>query len=84
VSPPVALFLAATWEEALAPHLWARPVLVNVIACCAAIAALLAFEPPRSRSPLAYAQQLRARLLELQFAYDADLRRPPRREGEGT
>jgi hypothetical protein len=80
VSPPVALFLAATWEEALAARLWARPVLMNVIACCAAIAALLAFERPRSASPLVYARQLRARFFELQSAYDADPRRP--REGK--
>jgi hypothetical protein len=76
VSPPVALFLAATWEETLAARLWGRPVLVNVIACCVAVAALIAFERPRSTSPLVYASQIRARFLELQSAYDADPRRP--------
>jgi hypothetical protein len=53
-------------------------------AACAALAAVLAFEPPRSASPLAYARQLRARFLELQSTFDADDRRPPRGgEGEG-
>ncbi len=50
---------------------------LHVAAACAALAAVLAFEPPRSASPLAYARQLRARFLELQSTYDADFRRRP-------
>jgi hypothetical protein len=38
---------------------------LQAAAACAATAAVLAFEPPRCASPLAYARQLRARLLEL-------------------
>jgi hypothetical protein len=51
---------------------------VNVAAWCVALAAVIAFEPPRSASPLAYARQLRARFLELQSTFDADDRRRPR------
>jgi hypothetical protein len=54
---------------------------LQVAAACVALAAVLAFEPPRSGSPLAYARQLRARFLELQSTFDADDRRP--RPGEG-
>jgi hypothetical protein len=53
---------------------------LHAAAACAAIAAVIAFEPPRSASPLAYARQLRARFLELQSTFDADDRRRP---GEG-
>ncbi|ABC83024.1 hypothetical protein Adeh_3256 [Anaeromyxobacter dehalogenans 2CP-C] len=50
---------------------------LQVAAACVAFAAVLAFEPPRSASPFAYARQLRARFLELQSTYDADFRRRP-------
>lgn len=53
---------------------------LHVAAACAAVAAVVAFEPPRSASPLAYARQLRARFLELQSTFDAD---DWRRPGEG-
>jgi hypothetical protein len=51
---------------------------LHVVAACAALVAVLAFEPPRSASPLAYARQLHARFLELQSTFDADDRRRPR------
>ena len=54
--------------------------LVDVAAAVVAAAAVLALEPPRAASPLAYARQLRARFLELQSMFDADDRRRP---GEG-
>lgn len=76
-APPLALLGAAAWESPLAARLWAQPVLVNLIACCVAVAALLAFERPRSASPLVYARQLRVRFLELQSTYDAGSRRRP-------
>jgi len=53
---------------------------LQVVAAGVALAAVVAFEPPRSASPLAYARQLRARFLELQSTFDADDRRRP---GEG-
>jgi hypothetical protein len=77
LGPPVALLAAAGWESPLAARLWEHPVLVNLIACCVAVAAVLAVERPRSASPLAYARQLRARFLELQSTYDAGSRRRP-------
>jgi hypothetical protein len=58
----------------------AHPVLVNLAAFAAAVAAVIAWEPPRSSSPGTYARQLRARFAELQSMFDADDRRRP---GEG-
>jgi hypothetical protein len=63
------------------PGIWSALLTsLQVVAACFALAAVLAFEPPRSTSPLAYARQLRARFLELQSTFDADDRRRP---GEG-
>jgi hypothetical protein len=76
-APPTALMVALARESLLTSHQGARPFLLNVTACCAALVALLVFERPRSSSPLAYARQLRARFLELQSTYDADFRRRP-------
>lgn len=75
-----AVVFAATSESPLARMFEAHPGLVNLVAVCAAVAAVLALEPPRSASPLAYARQLRARFLELQATFDAGDRRRP---GEG-
>ncbi len=54
-----------------------HPGAVNLASCALVMAALLAFEPPRSTSALAYARQLRTRLLELQSTFDAEHRRRP-------
>lgn len=78
--PATAVLFAATGESPLARFLEAHPAFVNLVAVCAALAAVLALEPPRSTSPLAYTRQLRARFLALQSTFDADDRRRP---GEG-
>jgi hypothetical protein len=75
--PAAVVAFAASGESALSRFLEAHPGFVNVTAVCAAVAGLLAFERPRSASPLAYARQLRARFLELQSTLDADDRRRP-------
>lgn len=54
--------------------------MLDLAAACVALAAVIALAPPCSASPLAYARQLRAWFLELQFAFDADERLRP---GEG-
>jgi hypothetical protein len=79
LGPPAAFAGAAIWGwpgERISAH----PGLVNVIACCVALAALLVFERPSSASPVAYVRQVRTRFLELQSTFDADGRRRP---GEG-
>ncbi len=48
-----------------------HPGAVNLASCALVMAALLAFERPRGASPAGYARQLRARLLEIESAYDA-------------
>jgi hypothetical protein len=80
VVPAAAVFVAATGESRVARVLEAHPAIVNLVAACAAVTAVLALERPRAASPLAYARQLRARFLELQSTLDADTRRRP---GEG-
>ena len=72
-APPLAFLGAAAWGLPA----WVRPGLMNLLAGTAALATLIAYEPPRTRSPLAYARQLRVRFLELQSTYDAERRRRP-------
>lgn len=75
--PPAALVLAEVSSSRLAVAASTHPNVVNGVVCLVAMATLLAFERPRSASPVAYARQLRARFLELQSTYDADSRRRP-------
>ena len=79
-APAAAAVVVAVGGASAASPLRAHAVSLNVITVCFAFAALIAFERPRSASPLAYARQLRARLAELQSTFDADDRRRP---GEG-
>jgi hypothetical protein len=79
-APPAALLSRWLWPSRLAERISANPEVTNLIACGIAAAVLVAIEPPRSASLLAYARQLRARFLELQSIFDADDRRRP---GEG-
>lgn len=76
---PPALLAGARWSP-IAASLAAHPMLVNLAAFAAAVATVIAWEPPRSVSPGKYARQLRARLAELQSTFDAEDRRRP---GEG-
>jgi hypothetical protein len=78
--PAVAGLVAAQGGSVLSGQLAAHPEAVQVGAALLAVLVVVAFEPPRSTSPLAYVRQLRARFLELQSAFDADGRRHP---GEG-
>ena len=66
------------WLGALARH----PALVSGLAAVAALGALLLVERPRSRSPVAYARQLRDRLAAVQADFDGALRRRAREEEE--
>jgi hypothetical protein len=77
VVPAAAVLVATTGESPVARFLESHFAFVNLVAACAAAAAVLALEPPRSASPFAYARQLRARFLELQSMFDADDRRRP-------
>ncbi len=63
---------------ALAQH----QALVNALSLGAAIGAVLVVERPRTRSPLAYARQLRDRFAEIQADFDGALRRRTGGEGE--
>jgi hypothetical protein len=76
---PPALLAGAPWSP-LAASAAAHPALVNLAAFAAAVAAVIAWEPPRCVSPGSYARQLRARFAELKSMFDADDRRRP---GEG-
>ncbi|MBI5068707.1 MAG: hypothetical protein HZB56_10745 [Deltaproteobacteria bacterium] len=58
------------------------PVLVAALSLAAALGALLLAERPRSRSPVAYARQLRARWAEIEADFDGALRRRSGGEGE--
>jgi hypothetical protein len=78
--PAVAGLVAAQGGPDLAGLLAAHSEAVQVAAAVLAVLVVVAFEPPRSTSPLGYMRQLRARFLELQSAFDADGRRHP---GEG-
>lgn len=78
VVPAAAVLVAATGESRVARVLEAHPAIVNIVAACAAVTAVLALERPSSASPIAYARQLRARFVELQSTLDADTRRRPR------
>ncbi len=60
---------------ATAASVYAEPL--QAVAAALAGLAILAFEPPRAASPLAYLRQLRARFLLIQSAFDADVRRQP-------
>jgi hypothetical protein len=75
-SPAVAAVLSVFREPAPSDLFVQR--LLAIVPGCVALVAVLAFEPPRSASPLAYARQLRARFLQLQSMFDADDRRRPR------
>lgn len=78
---PVAGLVVGTFAGgAVGAAVSAHPYVVHAVALGVAGGALLAFEPPRSASPLAYARQLHARFLELQSTFDVDDRRRP---GEG-
>jgi hypothetical protein len=78
---PVAGLVVETFAGgAVGAAVSAHPYVVHAVALGVAGGALLALEPPRSASPLAYARQLHARFLELQSTFDADDRRRP---GEG-
>ena len=76
--PAAAALLAARGGSALAVVLGKHAGAVQAMAALLAVLAVVAFEPPRSASPLAYARQLRARLLAIQSTFDADDRRDPR------
>lgn len=78
--PAAAALLAVRGGSELAGVIGAHAEAVQAVAALLAVLAVVAFEPPRSASPLAYARQLKARLLEMQFTFDADERRHP---GEG-
>ena len=83
-APAVGALLELGGNSALVGALGAHPRAVSLASCVVSAAALLAFERPRSPSPVAYARQLRARFLELQSTFDAGFRRRPRGgEGEG-
>jgi hypothetical protein len=75
--PAAAVVFAVAGESPVARFFEAHPAFVNLVAVSAAVAAVLALEPPRSASPIDYARQLRARFLELQSTLDADDRRRP-------
>jgi hypothetical protein len=75
--PAAVVVFALTGETPLARFFEAHPAFVNLVATCAAVAAVLALERPRSASPFAYVRQLRARFLQLQSMFDADDRRRP-------
>ena len=74
-APAAVSIVAAVGDSSFARFLAAHPGFANLLASCAAVATVLAFEPPRSASPIVYAGQLRARFLELQSTLDADDRR---------
>ena len=76
--PAVAALIAVRGGSALAGVVGANAEAVQAAATLLAVLALVAFEPPRSTSPLAYARQLKARLLAIQSAFDADERLHPR------
>jgi hypothetical protein len=59
------------WLGALARH----PALLSGCSLAAALGTLLVLERPRSRSPVAYACQLRDRLAAVQADFDGALRR---------
>jgi hypothetical protein len=75
--PAVAGLIAAHGGSELARMLASRADAAQAAGILLAVVALVAFEPPRSISPLAYARQLRALLHELQSTFDADDRRRP-------
>ena len=68
----------STWPGALARH----PALVSGFSLAVALGALLVLERPRSRSPVAYARQLRDRLAAVQADFDGALRRREHEEEE--
>ncbi len=78
--PAGAALLAVQGGSELASVIGAHAEAVQAVAALLAVLAVVAFEPPRSASPLAYTRQLKARLLAMQFTFDADERRHP---GEG-
>ena len=83
-APAAVSIVAAVGGSPFARFLTAHPGFVNLLASCAVVATVLAFEPPRSASAIAYARQLRARFLELQSTLDADdRRRLEEAKGEG-
>ena len=75
--PAAAALLAVRGGSELAGVIGAHAEAVQAVAALLAVLAVVAFEPPRSASPLAYARQLKARLLAMQFTFDADERRHP-------
>jgi hypothetical protein len=77
-APPAALLGASLSGSSVMALIATHLGLVNLIACGFGVTAVIAFECPRSASPVAYARQLRARFLELQSTFDADDRRRPR------
>jgi hypothetical protein len=68
----------STWLGALAR----RPAFVSGLSLAAALGALLAVEPPRRRSPAAYARKLKDRLAAIQVDFDGALRRRADEEEE--
>lgn len=76
--PAVAALIAARGGSELAGLAGAHAEAVQAAAALLAVLAVVVFEPPRSASPLAYASQLKARLLAIQSTFDADDRRDPR------
>jgi hypothetical protein len=78
--PPAALLAASVGTSRWTAWVGAHPFVSEAFGAVLVAVALLAFDPPRSASPLVYARQLRARFLELQSTFDADDRRRP---GEG-
>ena len=76
--PAVASLLAVRGGSSLAGVVGAHAEAVQAAAALLAVLAVVVFEPPRSTSPLAYARQLKARLLAIQSTFDGDDRRDPR------
>ena len=75
--PAAAALIAFQGGSTLATAASAYAEPLQAAAAALAALAILAFEPPRSASPLAYLRQLRARFLLIQSAFDADVRRHP-------
>ncbi len=77
-APPAVVLLSFAGDLGIAAVVCAHSNAIHAGSCLLAVAAVLAFEPPRSTSALAYARQLRARFLEVQSKFDAEHRRRPR------
>lgn len=75
--PAVAALIAVRGGSTLATAASAYAGPLQAAAAALAVLAILAFEPPRTASPLAYLRQFKARFLLIQSAFDADVHRQP-------